>query len=75
MWRAIVIVGISLLIILFASLNMHATRLNVPFTKGFEIRTVFLLLLCFFLGYASAFFVGLAKVVKNRKRQLGKNEQ
>ena len=69
MWRALLIVGICLVILLFASLNMHSTQINFPFSKGFEMRTVFLLTLCFVVGYGAAYFVGLAKDLKKRSSE------
>ena len=68
MWRVAIIITILLIVLLFVAPNMHSTELHVPFTKGFEIRTAFLLIVSFLLGYAAAYFVGLAKNVKNRKK-------
>jgi uncharacterized integral membrane protein len=53
---------------LFIAGNMHTTQVNLPFGKGFEIRTVFLLIVSFFLGYGTAYFVGLIKNSKNRRK-------
>ena len=69
MWQAILITVIFLIVIVFGAQNMHQTRVNFPFSGGFEIRTVFLLLLCFFLGFASASFIWVAKQLKNRKKK------
>lgn len=74
MWRAATVITILLIVLLFAALNMHPTQVNFPFTKGFEIRTVFLLILSFFLGYAVAYFVGLVRNLKNRGRKLREGE-
>lgn len=61
MWRGAIIISILLVLVVFAALNMHQTRVNMPFTSGFEVRTVFLLIVTFFLGYAVAYFVELAR--------------
>jgi len=68
MWRAIVVITIFLIVLLFVTQNMHTTRVNFPFTKGIEVSTVFLLILSFFLGFAASYFVRLAKDLKNRKK-------
>ena len=73
MWRPIVVIVIIVIILIFAAQNMHSTQVNFPFTKGFQIRTVFLLILSFILGYAMCYFVGLAKDLKNRNKR-GKRE-
>ena len=73
MWRVAIVVIIFLMVFVFMAMNMHLTQVNFPFTKGFEIRTVFLLILSFCSGYGTAYFVGLAKNSKNRrKRSKGK---
>ena len=68
MWRAIIVITIFLVVLLFVVVNMHSTKVNFPFTKGFEISTVFLLMLSFLLGFAAAYFLRLAKDLKNRKK-------
>jgi len=68
MWRVAIVVTIFLIVFLFMAMNMHQTRVNFPFTKGVEIRTVFLLILSFCFGYGTAYFVGLAKNSKNRRK-------
>jgi len=40
----------------------------MPFTDGFEIRTVFLLALSFILGYGTACLVGFVKNSKNNRK-------
>jgi uncharacterized integral membrane protein len=70
MWRTILVVAVVLIIFLFIAVNMHTTQVNLPFGKGFEIRTVFLLILSFLLGYGTAYFVGFLKNSKNRRRQI-----
>ena len=65
MWRTIIIIAVVLIIFLFVAVNMHTTQVNLPFGKGFEIRTVFLLVLSFLLGYGIAYFVG---IIKNRRK-------
>jgi uncharacterized integral membrane protein len=65
MLRTILIVAVVLIIFLFIVANMHTTQINLPFGKGFEIRTVFLLVLSFLLGYGIAYFVG---IIKNRRK-------
>lgn len=69
MWRVAIIVIILLIVFLFMAMNMHQTQINFPFTKGFEIRTVFLLILSFCFGYGTAYFVELAKNSKNRRKE------
>jgi len=68
MWRTILVIAVVLIIFLFIAGNMHMTQVNLPFGKGFEIRTVFLLVLSFLLGYGTAYFVGIIKNSKNRKK-------
>ena len=68
MWRTVIIIAVVLIIFLFISVNMHTTQINLPFGKGFEIRTVFLLVLSFLLGYGIAYFVGIIKNSKNRRK-------
>ena len=67
-WRTIIVIVVVLVILLFVGGNMHTTRINLPFTNGFEIRTVFLLFLSFLLGYGSAYLVGFVKNSKNRRK-------
>jgi len=69
MWQSVLLIIILVIVILFGSQNMHQTRVNFPFAGTFEIRTVFLLLLCFFLGYAAASFIWLAKQVRNKGKK------
>ena len=69
MWQAVAIIIIFVLLILFGAQNMHQTRINFPLAGAFEIRTVFLLLLCFFLGYAASSFIWLTKRLRGRKRE------
>jgi len=68
MWRTILVVVVVLIIFLFIAGNMHTTQVNLPFGKGFEIRTVFLLALSFLLGYGTAYLVGFVKNSKNRRK-------
>jgi len=68
MWRTILIIAVVLIIFLFIAANMHTTQVNLPFGKGFEIRTVFLLVLSFLLGYGTAYFVGFVKKSKNNRK-------
>ena len=68
MWRTILIIIVVLGIFLFVGGNMHTTRVNLPFTDGFEIRTVFLLALSFILGYGTAYLVGIVKNSKNNRK-------
>ena len=69
MWQTGLFLIILTLIIVFGAQNMHQTRVNFPFTGGFEIRTVFLLILCFFLGFASSFFMLITRQLKKRKKK------
>ena len=68
MWRTVLIIIVVLAIFLFVGGNMHTTRVNLPFTDGFEIRTVFLLALSFILGYGAAYLVGFVKNSKNNRK-------
>jgi len=68
MWRTILIIVVVLIIFLFIAGNMHTTQVNLPFGKGFEIRTVFLLALSFLLGYGTAYLVGVIKNSKNNRK-------
>jgi len=68
MWRTILVIAVVLIIFLFIVGNMHTTQVNLPFGKGFEIRTVFLLVLSFLVGYGTAYFVGIIKNSKNRRK-------
>lgn len=61
MWRKVIIIIVVLAAIILAALNMHTTKVNIPFTKGYEIKTVFLLITTFFLGYGVAYFVELSR--------------
>ena len=69
MWRAVIVIIILLIVLLFVALNMHPAQVNFPFTKGFEIRTVFLVVFSFFLGYGAAYFVKLGKDLKNHRSE------
>jgi uncharacterized integral membrane protein len=69
MWKAFILILIFAVIVLFTMQNMHQTRINFPFAGALEIRTVFLLLLCFFLGYAVSSFIWLARGVKKNGRR------
>ncbi len=68
MWRTIAVIIVVLIIFLFVGGNMHTTRVNLPFTDGFEIKTVFLLALSFIVGYGTACLVGFVKNSKNNKK-------
>ncbi len=68
MWRTILVIAVVLIISLFIAGNMHTTQVNLPFRKGFEIRTVFLLVLSFLSGYGTAYFVKIIKNSKNRRK-------
>ena len=69
MWRAALIIGIVLAVFVLSAQNMHRTRVNLPFTQGFEIATVFLLVLCFALGYGTARLTALVRDSRKRKRE------
>ncbi len=69
MWQSVLLIIILVIIVLFGFQNMHQTRVNFPFAGTFEIRTVFLLLLCFFLGYVTASFVWLARQLGNKEKK------
>jgi len=68
MWRTIIIIAVVVIVFLFVAGNMHSTQVNLPFGNGFEIRTVFLLILSFLFGYGTAYLVGFAKNSKNRNK-------
>ena len=68
MFRTIIIIIVVLVIFLFIAGNMHTTQVNLPFGKGFEVRTVLLLALTFVLGYGTAYFIGIVKNSKNHKK-------
>ena len=68
MWRTIIAIVLVLVVILFVGGNMHTTRVNLPFTDGFETRTVFLLFLSFLFGYGAALLVGFLKKSKNNTK-------
>ncbi len=68
MWRTVLVIAVVLIVFLFIAGNMHKTQVNLPFGKGFEIRTVFLLILSFLLGYGTACFVGIIKNSKNSRK-------
>ena len=68
MWRTIIVIIVVLIIFLFVGGNMHAARVNLPFTNGFEIRTVFLLALSFILGYGTAYLTGFVKKSRNNRK-------
>ncbi len=61
MWRKVIIITIVLAVVILSALNMHPTKVNLPFTQGYEIKTVFLLVVSFFLGYGVAYFVELTR--------------
>ena len=61
MWRKILIITVVLAVLVLAALNMHTTKVNLPFTQGYEIKTVFLVIASFFLGYGVAYFVELSR--------------
>ncbi|MBF0252741.1 MAG: hypothetical protein HQL29_02900 [Candidatus Omnitrophica bacterium] len=67
MIQAILIMIAILLVIMFGLGNMHQTRVNLPLTGTFEVTTMFLLLLCFFLGYAAAVLTWCLKKIKDKK--------
>lgn len=69
MWRAALIIGIVLAVLMLSAQNMQRARINFPFTQGLEIATVFLLVLCFALGYAAARLTALVKDWGKRKRE------
>ena len=69
MWQGLVLIIIFALIVIFGVQNMHQTRVNFPFMGTFEARTVFLLLLCFFLGYVAASFTWLIKNLRDRREK------
>ena len=56
------------IIFLFGFENLHQARVNFPFAGSFEIRTIFLLIICFFLGYAAATFSWMKKYMKDRTK-------
>jgi uncharacterized integral membrane protein len=68
MWQGVALTAIFITLILFCAQNMHQARINFPFAGTFEIRTVFLLLTVFFLGYGSAYFTWILKRVKKRDK-------
>jgi len=68
MWRTILLIVVLLVVFLFVGSNMHATRINLPFTKGWEISTAFLLFLSFLVGYGTAYLVGMVRNLKNRRQ-------
>jgi len=61
MWRKVIIIIIVLAVVILSALNMHPTKVNLPFTQGYEIKTVFLLVVSFLLGYGVAYFVELTR--------------
>jgi len=61
MWRKAIIIILVLAVVILAALNMHPTKVNVPFTQGYEVKTVFLLIASFVLGYGVAYFVELTR--------------
>lgn len=67
MWRAALIIGIVLAVLVLSAQNMQRARVNFPFTEGLEIPTVFLLVLWFALGYATARLTGLVRGIRKRK--------
>ena len=73
MWRAVTIIAVVLIVLVFTASNMHPTRVDFPFTRGFETRTAFVSILCFTLGYAISSLVAFVRRVKNRGRGPGEN--
>ena len=69
MWHSAMLIIVLVLAIIFGAQNMHQTRVNFPFAGTFEIRTVFLLILCFFLGYVAASLIWLTKQVRKNKEE------
>ena len=61
MWQALPVIIFLVIVFLFGFENMHTARVNFPFAGTFEIKTVFLLIICFFLGYATASFLWMMK--------------
>ena len=61
MWQAILLTIVFLMILLFGVQNMHQAKVNFPFAGSFEINTIFLLIVCFFLGFATASFIWVGK--------------
>jgi len=55
--------------LMFISQNMHSVQVNFPFTQGFEIRMVFLMIVWFAMGYGAAHLVKLVRNLKNREKQ------
>jgi uncharacterized integral membrane protein len=68
-WQSVLLILIFVALILFGLQNMHQTRVNFPLVGTFEIRTVFLLIVCFFLGYMSASFMWIAKQLKGHEKK------
>ena len=68
MWRKIIVIVAALIVFLLVAVNMHSTQVNLPFGKGFEVRTVFLLIISFLFGYGTAYLVGFLKNSKKRGR-------
>ena len=64
MWKAVTVLVLLLLVLLFGAQNLHQVRINLPLAGAFEIRTVFLLMLCFFLGFACASFIWIARQLR-----------
>ena len=69
MWQVILAVIITLLIVVFAFQNMHQTELNFLFTRPFEIRIVFLLMISFFLGFAASSVYWCKKFLRYRRKK------
>jgi len=68
MWRTLLLLAVILVVILFVGGNMHTTRVNLPFAKGFEVSTAFLLFLSFLLGFGTAHLLGFIKSFKNNRK-------
>jgi len=68
MWRKILLITGVLVLLVLAALNMHPTKVNVPFTEGYEVRTIFLLIVSFFLGYGVAYFIELGRHRREREQ-------
>lgn len=69
MWQSILLIIIFIVFILFGIQNMHQTRVNFPLAGTFEIRTIFLLIACFFLGYMAASFIWIARQLKSHEKR------
>ena len=75
MIQAIIIMMVLFLITVFGLGNMHQTRVNLPLAGGYEVNTIFLLILCFFLGYAAAVLTWCVQRIKDKKTKSGNNHE